>query len=246
MTSKLTQLRERLASDPQFAAEVAADLERATVEAGLEHHTKAREARLATYTATRPTTYGAATLQGLYDQQNPNGVVAGFLDSAALTLWLTGPSGHGKSHAAWAVCNHAATETSLAVTGWNVPRLRLTLARRDAHERFDTGAAAHQDRITRRLFTADLLLLDDLGAELGDGFDQADWYTFIYSVVDRRVGDGLKTIVTSNAADDKDARAIVASTYGTAVLGRLAEHAWWGLVRGRQLRAHAPIGGGTG
>lgn len=242
--SRLTDALTRLATDPAYAATVDADLDQADAAAAAEHAARAAQVRRKVYEQHRPAGYATANLAELLPQQNPNRTVTRFLTSPATTLWLTGPSGHGKSYAAWALCNHAAYVDGWVVAGWNVARLRAALATRDAHERFDHAAANRQARIDAHVHNARLLLLDDLGAERDDSFGQAAWDSCIYELIDHRVGNGLRTVVTSNAQSGANARDIITATYGSATLGRLAEDAWWAHIEGRQLRAHAPTDGG--
>lgn len=234
--SEFEAARARLA-DPKVAARVDADLaaaERAADEQWLHARQQQRRDHLA---AIRPLDFDQANLGGLREWQDPARKVSTFLRSDARQLVLVGPSGHGKSWAAWAVANTAVDEDGMIVDGWNVPDLIAALRGRDAHARYDTEAARKQDKARGRLFTVDLLLLDDLGAERADAsFEHNEWRELVYRVIDNRAREGLRTVVTCNAPTEDDAFPIIEQRYGARVRTRLLHRAWWAFIRGEQLR----------
>lgn len=233
---RLAALQARVESDPGFAAEVDALLAEREKSAAAEQAQSRLEARARVYKRTRPARYTQATVDGLHEQQNPSGKVTRWFESGAQQLVLAGPSGHGKSHAAWAVTNQAAA-AGLYVVGWNVPDLVDSLGRPGAHDRFDEVRSAERERVEQRLMDADVVLLDDLGAEDAAGW----WRGLVYRIVDHRLTEGLRTVVTFNAATHEEAGETIARRYDDRVLSRLYENAWWGWVQGVSLRKAYPV-----
>lgn len=233
---RLAALQDRIANDPEFAAQVEADMESREKAAAQELVQRRQEARARVYQRSRPARYASADLGGLHPQQDPGQKVTRWAGSGAQQLVLVGPSGHGKSHAAWAVANRAAAD-GLYVIGWNVTDLMDALARPDVHDRFDDTRSAERERIEGRVMDADLLLLDDLGAE-----DTVGWFkTLVYRIVDTRLGAGRRTIVTFNAATTEESGEVLTGRYGDRVRTRLYENAWWCWVQGESLRKGHPV-----
>ncbi|ADP78339.1 ATP-binding protein [Pseudofrankia inefficax] len=161
--------------------------------------------RLARYRRQRPAAYAAASLGDL--GPNERAAIWRWLESDSLTLVITGPVGTGKTHAAFAAANWAAGQGTIPAA-WTVPDLMVDLAPEG------DPSAAH---VTR---TAPLLLLDDLGVE-----KTSEWRVEqITALIDNRLGNGLRQIVTANA--DYDA---LARRYGERAMSRLTARA--GLVR---------------
>lgn len=139
-------------------------------------------------------------------------------------LYLTGPVGTGKTHAAWSAL------TAWCVTTRTVPRMARHEAWRDG-----AGGAAPNVIFTRMTDLLDdlrpgdgarqrirdcqnaaLLVIDDLGAEKASEWTQERFYT----VVDHRYANRLPLIVTSNLPP-KDQ--VVAAQTGERAASRLAE-----------------------
>jgi DNA replication protein DnaC len=115
------------------------------------------------------------------------------------TLVLSGPVGVGKSYAAYALTNQAVHD-GVDVAAWTVADFVA-----DAAPEGDPGAMA-----TAR--TVSLLLLDDLGAEKA-----SEWRVEqIVMLLDARIRNGLRQIVTTNAGYSD-----LAVRYGDRVMSRL-------------------------
>lgn len=102
-------------------------------------------------------------------------------------LYLVGPTGTGKSHLAYAIMSRLIEEYQVAAVAGVVPEL-LDIMRpsrgksQDAEERMDI------------IKSADLVLLDDLGAE-----KESDWVTErLFLLVNARYVAQLPTLITSN------------------------------------------------
>ena len=130
----------------------------------------------------RPQRYANATLLDLDGEQDPNGQVKGWLDSGVPTLLLTGSVGTGKTHAAYAVTNEACAKGLLTVAV-TVPDFLAVL-----RPGGDSNLAA-------RARAAELLFLDDLGAE-----KPSDWTgEQLSALIDARVREERRQIVTTNS-----------------------------------------------
>lgn len=132
--------------------------------------------------------FSAAALGDLDPAQDPDGRVSGWLDSPSRTLLLVGGYGTGKTHAALAI-GHAAVgrpRPAWAVP-WTVPDLNDAL--RPDGDPLALDHALH----------CDLLVLDDLGAER-----ITEWTVEqLYRIVDHRVRNRRKTVVTTNLPYDE-------------------------------------------
>lgn len=233
---RLQTTLQALASDPVRAARAGMAL--ADPDLGEQAELRRRR-RAATYQRSRPGRYATADLPELMPQQNPDAKVTRWLDGPAQQLVLAGPSGRGKSHAAWAVTN-TASNGGMFVVGWQVADLTAHLAPPGVHDRYDEVRSDRREKTETRLFSAELLLLDDLGREDG-GPRMSWWHTLLFRVVDHRLNEGLRTIVTFNAADHSGAGQVLSSRYGDHLYTRLVENAWWVWVDGQQLRRSAPV-----
>jgi DNA replication protein DnaC len=137
-------------------------------------------------------------------------------------VFLTGGAGTGKTHLAAAVINEKAARGRSAFF-CNVPRLLA-----------DMRAAAHEggkvDAILRAVREADLLVLDDWGAE-----KITDWVNEqLYVIIDGRWMDGRQLVVTSNLAPEAIRRRM--GDAGERVMSRLADMCRFVAVRGEDWR----------
>lgn len=138
--------------------------------------------RSAWYLRHRPAQYEHAALTDLDHDQDPKGVIAGWLDSDSRTLLLAGPVGTGKSHVGYAITN-TAQQRGLLTVAVSVPDLLAELR------------PGGDSTVGARARLADLLLLDDIGTERG-----TDWTTEqLTSLLDARVRENRRQVVTTNA-----------------------------------------------
>jgi DNA replication protein DnaC len=118
-------------------------------------------------------------------------------------LWLTGGCGTGKTVLAMIVAK-AAIDTGRTVAIYSCPRLLSVI--RDSIER--GGVLDFLDRLAE----ADLLQIDDLGAE-----HRTEWVLEqLYTIVNARYEDERSTIVTSNLGRDE-----LADQLGERIVSRL-------------------------
>jgi DNA replication protein len=157
-----------------------------------------RAARWATQV---PVAYAKAALADL-DPGPYAGIQRWITTREALTLVLAGPVGTGKTWAAYAIGNHMAAR-GVWVEGWNVHDLLEAM-------RPGGDASAYE-----RACTARLVVLDDLGATR-----PTDWArSQLLGIVNARVSDRLRTIVTTNASD-----VILREAWEPRMVDRLAEN----------------------
>lgn len=179
------------------AADAAATAERLAVQAAF---------RLRSWEAACPKRYRSATVARLYPQQDPGGVVSGWLASASPLLVLHGPPRRGKTHAAWAVAGQAHAAGAW-VAGGRLAELLWLLRPSDA----DPG---RPDRTRAALAAADLAVIDDLGREKTTETVVAH----VWDMLETRLSGGLRTIVTTNLTLDQ-----ILDRYGDPVLYRLTD-----------------------
>ena len=171
-----------------------------------------------------PAKYADARLAILRPQQDPDGLVTGWLAyTASPTLILVGPSDRGKSYAAFAV-GRAAFDAGQWVTAWPFPDLINSLRPSD----IDPGL---RDRTLVAVTRADIVILDDLGKE-----SRSPWtIEQTWSVLNARGNDRLRTIVTINKTDDtvRD----LDEWYGSPIVNRLLAGATIARIEGDALSA---------
>ncbi|OHV42213.1 hypothetical protein BBK14_11370 [Parafrankia soli] len=154
-------------------------------------------ARAFRYRRQRPTAFADARM----DDVDPTHrrIMLDWLTGPARTLIIAGRVGVGKSHAAYALTNHAA-EHGADIAAWTVPDLLVDIAPEG-----DPSAL-------RTARTAGLLLLDDLGVE-----KPSEWRVEqITGLADARIRSGLRQIITTNVP-----YADLAARYGERVMSRL-------------------------
>ncbi|MFF5261313.1 ATP-binding protein [Actinomadura viridis] len=121
------------------------------------------------YEETRPKAYTFACYQNLLPQQDPDGRGSRWLDSGHKNALIVGPSGHGKTHLAYAIGNDAVAR-GMWVEAWTVSELLQALAPLPTHARFDEVRSRRQEATWDAVKECELLILDDLGAEAGSGY----------------------------------------------------------------------------
>lgn len=178
------------------------DSHRETDEDRAERVTLARRNRVTRWERRLPARYVDAALDQLDGVQNPDGIVAGWVDSGRLNMVLAGNPGAGKTYAAYAVGNHAVRALGWSVEGWTAP---------DLNDALRPGGGG-----TEGIETCDLLIVDDLGRER-----VTEWtLEQLHRILDARNRAKLRTIVTTNMTSDQWVR-----RYGAAVVDRVLDDA---------------------
>lgn len=162
------------------------------------------------YEDTRPKAYTWASYDNLIAQQDPEGRGTRWLQSGHKIAMLVGPSGHGKTHLAYAIGNDAVNR-GLWVEAWPVLELLQTLAPLPVHARFDEVRSRRQETTLDAVKACDLLILDDLGVETGSGY-----------VADRNI-EQLTDILTARDTDPNCRTIITLNGGKTAHLATEAE-----------------------
>lgn len=223
--AKETPEERRAAHERENAAHLAELAEMATT------RTRYRRAR---YDEARPAEYATAELAQLLPQQDPDGRGTGWLASGARNALIMGPSGHGKSHLAYAIGN-AASDHGQWVEAWSVLELVQALAPLPTHARYDEQRSRRQENTLNYAKTCDLLILDDLGPEEAGGFVAERWRAQLLDILTARDGHpGRRTIVTVNGGTTSDqsgdeakahvrreAASMIATRYSARVATRL-------------------------
>ncbi|MDR1805390.1 MAG: ATP-binding protein [Clostridium sp.] len=125
-------------------------------------------------------------------------------DDCNPSLFFYGETGLGKTHLSGAIINEV-IKKGFGVEYGSVPLLLSRLAK----ERFDNRA----ENITERaLLAADLLVLDDLGAESANGFTAE----LLYTLINTRLLKRLPTIINSNCTQRE-----LEERYGRRIASRL-------------------------
>jgi DNA replication protein DnaC len=198
---------EQLPPDVLAAADTAESA--ADAEARQQMRDAQRAFRDRAWTEACPAPFRRAAVDGLEPPQDPRGAVTGWLDGPQRTLLLHGPSRRGKSYAAYAA-GHAARARGQWVTGYTAKDLLDRL-------RPSVIDPARPERTQQAVTGADLLILDDLGAEKHD----TDWSAAeIVGVLEARIAGGGRLIVTTNLGARE-----LAEAYGERVVYRLVESA---------------------
>lgn len=132
-------------------------------------------------------------------------------DTTTPSLYLTGPVGAGKTHAAWAVIRRILEHDDLTHLATALVAHRATTLL-DLLRPSDDPTAARRE--VTRCQHARLLFLDDLGAE-----KPTEWTRErLYEIVDHRYAELLPVVVTSNLPPSK-----LGDHVGERVASRLAE-----------------------
>lgn len=151
----------------------------------------------------RPETY-AWWLSRLSEGQHAEEIAAWLNARDSRTLWLIGPTGTGKTHAAISAGYAAA---AAAVHARFVSQL-------DYLQQLRPGVSDNPTRVRERFVTTSLLVLDDFGAEI-DGASQFVRQEML-TLLDERISQGRKQIITTNADAD-----VLADTFGDRIMDRL-------------------------
>lgn len=209
-------------ADPYLLGESPADVEarRAPWEAA---QTRQRESRLRMWEARVPTRFRNAQVSDLTADQGAAYVEAWCnrsepaQDSLTLVLRAEEP-GVGKSHAAYAVGNHAVAHGQWALA-WTVAKFNDAIRPGNDDTAFDVAQEC------------DLLVLDDLGRE-----KITDWtLERLQTVLDSRWSNEKRTVITTNL-DGPD----MLARYGDPIVDRITDTMLYFLMRGQSRRRPVP------
>uniref|UniRef100_UPI003F4998CC ATP-binding protein n=1 Tax=Nonomuraea sp. CA-251285 TaxID=3240002 RepID=UPI003F4998CC len=175
-----------------------------------------------------PPKYRRASLDGLHPQQDPTGrhvtsetevghAVTTWLDGPHSQLFMRGPSRHGKSYAAYAICN-AARARGAYVSAWSMPVLVKAL-RGDLGEKEERAAWAE-------VADVDILYVDDIGQENITNWTKSE----LYVIADQLLNTNRRLITTTNYGYSK-----LVEFYGDPLVERLIEDAVIAIVEGEKL-----------
>lgn len=183
-----------------------------------ERRETAHRFRRAKWERRLPSTYASASLADLTADQNPRGDVTGWWESGHQTLLLYSPTpGNGKTHALYAVGNRAVAAGAWA-EGWT--SIEFLSAMRPEGD----PDALHN------AITCDLLCLDDLGRENDTAWTREQ----LQHVLNARVSDGRRQVVTTNLSDDT-----MSLRYSAPLIDRLVDDAVIVKVEGESRRRPA-------
>jgi DNA replication protein DnaC len=194
-------LRRVAAESPEEAAAALAQADAEALASAAAHRAEYRRRR---YEDARPKVYTWASYEHLAPHQDPDGRGSRWLASGHKNALLVGPSGHGKTHLAFAICNDAVAR-GMWVEAWSVSELFQALAPLPTHARFDEARSRRQEATWDAVKECDLLLLDDLGAEVGSGYvadRNVEQLTEILTA--RDTSPERRTIVTLNGGTTAD------------------------------------------
>lgn len=147
-----------------------------------------------------PRLYGGCTLDNYHGNEN----LVNELRKGKMNIVLRGNTGSGKTHLAIAILKIQASNNSRFVT---VPDLLLKI-----RSSFNGGPET-EDEIIREFSSIPILVLDDLGAEKTSEFA----ITTLYIILDRRIRDCRKTIITTNLS-----QVDIEEVFGSRIASRLA------------------------
>ncbi len=130
---------------------------------------------------------------------------------------LRGNTGCGKTHLAIAIARQIPTEPIKTRGGWETisgtifttaPELLLKI-----RSAFRDGSEQSEEQLIDYYSGCELLILDDLGSEKTSEFA----VTTLYIILDRRIRDCLKTIITTNLSQQE-----IDATFGARIASRLS------------------------
>ncbi len=213
------------AANPERAAEI--DQALAAHDDAQEEIRKLRRGhRYAHYIENRPAAYTTAQYLD-FDRSSAShaGAIIGWWKSGAKTLLLAGPPGRGKTHAGYAICNEVAAadrdgiSAATAVRAYTIGEIRELLRPADQHVMRDDVASSRRAREIAGLRTVDLLLIDDLTSA-----DVTPWFREeLHKIIDTRVNNGRRTIVTLNVSDKRAIGKELNAAVGSPIVSRLRD-----------------------
>lgn len=164
--------------------------------------------RFARWLGRVPARFRGAHLGELKEPQCPEELARWLADPEALTLFIVGAPGRGKTHAAYAIANAVAAQGAVFAHplphAWSVPGL-LDALRPSAKDAEGTWGLVKN---------TPLLVLDDLA-----NVRPTDWaIERVWMLADARTGDNLRTVITTNAS-----WADLEATWGTPTMDRFRD-----------------------
>ena len=133
------------------------------------------------------------------------------------SIVLRGNTGCGKTHLAIAIAKKIPTEDSKIRGSWEtIPGTIFTTAPElllKIRSAFREGSEQSEERLIDYYSGCELLILDDLGSEKTSEFA----VTTLYVIIDRRLRDCRKTIITTNMSQQE-----IEQTFGARIASRLS------------------------
>lgn len=133
--------------------------------------------------------------------------VATFDEANDMNLLLYGPTGLGKTF-----LSHAVAAELMAAGKSVVYETAFGMVRIFEEKTFNRDASDEIKMAYDSLFTADLLIIDDLGAELNNSFTNSQ----LFNIVNSRMIDGKKMIINTNLTPNE-----LSAVYGDRIFSRI-------------------------
>ncbi len=133
--------------------------------------------------------------------------VATFDEANDMNLLLYGPTGLGKTF-----LSHAVAAELMAAGKSVVYETAFGMVRIFEEKTFNRDATDEMKMAYDSLFTADLLIIDDLGAELNNSFTNSQ----LFNIVNSRMIDGKKMIINTNLTPNE-----LSAVYGDRIFSRI-------------------------
>ena len=133
--------------------------------------------------------------------------VATFDEANDMNLLLYGPTGLGKTF-----LSHAVAAELMAAGKSVVYETAFGMVRIFEEKTFNRDAGDEIKMAYDSLFTADLLIIDDLGAELNNSFTNSQ----LFNIVNSRMIDGKKMIINTNLTPNE-----LSAVYGDRIFSRI-------------------------
>ena len=133
--------------------------------------------------------------------------VATFDEANDMNLLLYGPTGLGKTF-----LSHAVAAELMAAGKSVVYETAFGMVRIFEEKTFNRNAGDEIKMAYDSLFTADLLIIDDLGAELNNNFTNSQ----LFNIVNSRMIDGKKMIINTNLTPNE-----LSAVYGDRIFSRI-------------------------
>ena len=124
-----------------------------------------------------------------------------------MNLLLYGPTGLGKTF-----LSHAVAAELMAAGKSVVYETAFGMVRIFEEKTFNRDATDEMKMAYDSLFTADLLIIDDLGAELNNSFTNSQ----LFNIVNSRMIDGKKMIINTNLTPNE-----LSTVYGDRIFSRI-------------------------